>query len=419
MTPPDPGALTTHLLLSLATAHGAPAATAPATAAPLPHVEISVSRPIPNHPKVTGRMTVRDGARLYYRGHIGIEQRGQSSRVLFPKKSWSVETRTAGGANRDVSLLGLPEDNDWVLYASYNDKTLMRNVLAYETVRRMGRYASRTGFVEVAINGRYHGVYVLMERLKLDGQRVDVPEPGNLLEWTFDFQARQKGTFFRLPITRRPILFEDPERGELSRARRAAVRRSLVAAERALYGRRFRDPARGWRVRLDEAAAVDYVLVNELFKNEDAFHASTYLARGRGGLWQLGPVWDFDISMGNSSYGPSSRLTGSMLARRHWGSRLLQDRRFVRALAARWRQLQADGLGDAILDSVEHIAARLAASGAAGRNFRRWPVLGRRVWPNPPGAISRTTYSSEVRALRSWLSRRIAWLNRNIGRLGR
>jgi CotH kinase protein len=397
-----------------------PAACAsPAAARALPEVSLAVPGAIPNEPKLAGRMTIRDGKRVDYRGRIGIERRGQTSQVLFPKKSWSVETRTARGGNRSVSLLGMPKENDWVLYAAYNDKTLMRNVLAYETARGMGRYASRTRFVELTLNGSYEGVYVLMERPKLDGDRVDVDKPGTLLEWTFDWQARTKGKAFRLPRTRRTILFEDPERGDLSPARRAAVRASLAAAERALYGRSFRHPQRGWRAHIDEAAAVDFVLLNELFKNQDAFRASTYLARGGDGRWRLGPIWDFDISMGNSDFGESRVVAGSMLARRQWASRFYRDPRFQRALAARWRELRRDGLAGKLQRSVRGHAGRLAASGAAGRNFRRWPVLGRRIWPNPAQALSRTTYGSEVGALRSWLSRRVSWLDRHVGRLRR
>ena len=393
--------------------------TQPAAARALPKVSLSVSRDIPNEPKVAGRMTVRDGRRVDYRGWIGIERRGQTSQVRFPKQSWSLETRTARGGNRTVSLLGMPKGNDWVLYAPYNDKSLMRNVVAYETARRIGRYASRTRFVELTLNGRSQGVYVLMERLKLDGDRVEVDKPGTLLEWTFDWQARRKGTFFRLPRTRRAILFEDPERGALPPRRRGEVRESLAAAERALYGRRFRDPERGWRAHVDEAAAVDFVLLNELFKNQDAFRGSTYLARGGGGRWLLGPIWDFDIAMGNSDYGESRVIKGSMVARRQWASRLYLDSRFQRALAARWRELRRRGLAGHLQRSVREHADRLTATGAAGRNFRRWPVLGRRVWPNPASAVSRTTYGSEVAALRSWLRARVAWLDRNVGRLRR
>src|SRR5687767_2669037 len=113
-----------------------------------------------------------------------------------------------------------------------------------------------------------------MEKLELDEDRIDLPEPGQLLEWTFRFQARNKGRYFRLPVSEYFILFEDPERGDLGRKRRAQIRRSIGAAERALYGR----TSGGWRRHLDEGAAIDFVLINELFKNQDAFHASTYLA---------------------------------------------------------------------------------------------------------------------------------------------
>jgi CotH kinase protein len=402
-----------RLIAALSVGAGALCAPAPAAAAdPLARISISVKGEIPDARKKTGRMVVRDGGRTFYRGRIGIERRGQSSQ-RFPKKSWSVELRDRKGYNRDVALLGMPADDDWVLYAPYNDKALMRNVIAYETARRIGRYAARTRFVEVWHDGRYHGVYVLMEKPKLQKDRIDQPEPAQLLEWTFSYQARQKGHYFRLPVSGYHILFEDPERKDLSRKRRAQVRRSIGAAERAVYhGRRG-----GWRRHVDAGAAVDYILVNELFKNQDAFHASTYLSRGAGGLWQLGPVWDFDISMGNSDYGPSATLRGSMLEDRVWAHQLYSDPDFVRAATARWRELRDAGLRRWLLRTVRQHAQRLEATGATRRNFGRWPVLGVRVWPNPPAAVGRTTYAAEVRALRSWLNQRIAWMDGHVREL--
>jgi hypothetical protein len=132
----------------------------------------------------------------------------------------------------------------------------------------------------------------------------------------------------------------------------------------------------------------------------------------------MGPVWDFDISSGNSDYGPSATLKGSTLEDRVWVKHLYRDRRFVRALTERWRALRAAGLRGQLLGSVSGHARRLAYTGAAGRNFRRWPVLGVRVWPNPPAAVRRTTYTSEVRALRTWLSLRVGWMDRHVDDLG-
>ncbi len=386
----------TRFLLLLAAVLAATAATAAAAQAALPVLRIDAARAIPDEPKIPARLRMPG-----YRGRIGIELRGQSSQ-RFPKQSYAVELRDAKGEDRKAPLLGMPADGDWVLYAPYNDKTLMRNVLAYETARWTGRYAARTRFVELRLDGRYHGVYVLMERLELGDDQV---QGDALFEFTFPFQARSKAPSFLTPVRRRPIVWKDPERGDLSRARAERLAAKVRGAERALYGRG------SWRRRIDERSAVDFALVNELFKNQDAFHASTYMAL-RGGKLQLGPVWDFDISTGNSDYGPSSRLEGWMLAEADWAERLYRDRRFTRRLAARWRELRRAGLQRRVLRTVDRSRGELR--GAVTRNFRRWPVLDQRIWPNP---VARGSYRAELGFLRGWLKRRIAWIDRNVGRL--
>lgn len=369
----------------------------PAASAELPVTRITTARAIPDEPKLPATLRMPG-----YRGRIGIERRGQSSQN-FPKKSYAIELRNRDGSDRKVPLLGMPADGDWVLYGPYNDKTLMRNVVAYATARAIGRYAARTRFVELRLNGRYQGVYVLVEKLELGDDRV---QGDALLEFTFPFQARTKAPSFRTPIKRRPIVWEDPERGDLSRARAGEIAARVRAAERALYG-----PG-SWRRHIDEASAIDFALLNELFKNQDAFHASTYMALHRDGRLRLGPVWDFDISMGNSDYGRSRRLRGWMLSRRDWAERLYRDRLFTQRMADRWRTLRAAGLRRDVLASVDR--SRNQLRGAVTRNFQRWPVLDRRIWPNPR---ARGSYRAELRFLRSWLNRRIAWIDRNIGRL--
>jgi hypothetical protein len=390
----DNGGMIALVLAALVVVLAAPTS---AAAAP-PLVRIDVARAIPNEPKVPARLRMPG-----YEGRIGIEQRGQSSRRLFPKKSFAIELRDARGRDRKAPLLGMPADGDWVLYGPYNDKTLMRNVVAYETARWIGRYAARTRFVRLRLNGRRHGVYVLMEKLELGDDRVDGEA---LLEFTFPYQAQSKDRSFRTPVKRRPIVWEDPERGDLTRARANTIARRVRGAERALYG-----PG-DWKRRIDVASAVDFALVNELFKNEDGFHGSTYMSLHADGRLHLGPVWDFDIAMGNSDYGPSRRLKGWMLRRRDWAERMYRDRAFTRRLAHRWRTLRRAGLRRHVLATVDRSHAELR--GAIVPNFRRWPVLHRRVWPNPR---ARGSYDAELRFLRSWLNRRIRWIDRNIARL--
>ena len=364
---------------------------ASAASAELPSVRIDAARAIRDAPKVAA------GVRMPgYSGRAGIELRGQSSQ-MFPKKSYALELR------RDAALLGMPADDDWVLYAPYNDKTLMRNVVAYRAAGLFGRYAARTRFVKLHLDGRYHGVYVLMERLELGDDRV---EGEALFEFTFPFQAASKDPSFLTPVKRRPIVWEDPERGDLSRARAQRLARPVRAAERALYGRG------SWRRRIHAGSAVDFVLLNELFKNEDAFHASTYMTLHEDGRLRLGPLWDFDISMGNSDYGPSRRLQGWLLAQRDWAERLYRDERFTDRMARRWRALRRDGLARRVRAIVSRAEHRLR--GEIVPNFRRWPVLDRRIWPNP---VARGSFRAELRFLRSWLNRRMAWIDRNVGRL--
>jgi hypothetical protein len=401
-----------------AVAAGAPAAAvAKPVAKPgkrLPMVDLRVAGPIPNEEKVTGRMIMRKGSRVLYAGWMGIEIRGQAS-ARFPKKSWSVELRDRSGDSRDAALLGMPADDDWALVANYADKSLMRNALAYHTARWVGGYAARTRFVEVRLNGRYQGVYSLVEKLKLHEDRIDARDRGRLVEWTTDPQARKKGgADFRLPVTRIPILLEDPEAGDLPKRGVREVRRSLGAADRALHRPNWTDPAHGWRKHVRPDTAVDFLLLNEFLKNHDGMSNSVYLTRLGAGRWTMGPIWDFDHSMGNINRGPGGVVDGFMLDNRHWSNRFYADRAFAQAFAERWRELRARGLAESMDADIDRWAAELRTSGAAGRNFDRWRILGTALPTEPASAADRKTYGSEVRALKDWLRTRIAWMDAHV-----
>ncbi len=109
----------------------------------------------------------------HYEGKISIEYRGSTS-LNYAKKSYSFETQDDYGANRNVPLLGMPEENDWVLYGPYGDKTLIRNIISYKLFSDLGHYAPRTSLCELVLNGNYQGVYVLVEKIKRDGNRVNI-----------------------------------------------------------------------------------------------------------------------------------------------------------------------------------------------------------------------------------------------------
>ena len=116
-----------------------------------------------------------------FEGRAAVKVRGYTSR-RYPKHSFTVELRDSSGESLHAALLGLPKDSDWILYAPYPDKSLLRDVLAYEISNQMGRYASRTRFVELFLNettnrlarAHYAGVYVLEEKIKRGQHRVNV-----------------------------------------------------------------------------------------------------------------------------------------------------------------------------------------------------------------------------------------------------
>jgi hypothetical protein len=397
----------------------APAADAARLRSKLPLVVVRTAGAVPDDPKVGARVRVidRPGPRAnttshrgnVYAGRAGIETRGHSSQ-LFPKKQYGIELRDRDGEGRDAPLLGMPANDDWVLSANYSDKTLMRNAVGYRIARTIfSRYAPHTRHVELVLNGNYRGVYVLTQTLELGKGRIDAGD-GWLLELTFGYQARGE-RHFRSPRTGRPLLYADPDDPSPRRARE--IRRDVLRFERALYGRRFRHPERGWRAHLESAAAIDYVLLQELFNNPDGFHGSTYFHRAPGGRILLGPVWDLDIAMGNHRADRFRTARGWHIGGRPYIERLYRDRGFIVGMADRWRELRTAGLRRRVRAAIGADVRTLRRPQV--RNFGRWPILGRYVWPNPVDPRTgryRRTWKAEVDYLRRWLDARITWMNR-------
>jgi hypothetical protein len=167
--------------------------------------------------------------------------------------------------------------------------------------------------------------------------------------------------------------------------------RRVEAFERALAA------GPGWRAHLDERSAVDVALVNELFKNHDAFDALLYLHARDGGPLRLGPVWDFDLSMGNSPVPLFNDPAGWISPGRPWATQLFADRAFTDRLAARWRELRAGGFLERVLADTDALARSLR--GAAMRDARRRDRRGRLA---PARAVA---------YVKDWLVRRAAWLD--------
>jgi hypothetical protein len=422
------------------------------TSSNLPIVLIDTDgQEIPDEPKIMAQMRVIDngpGERNAvtdlvsdYEGWIGIETRGASSQG-FPKKQYAVETREADGENRNVSLLGLPEENDWVLHAPYSDKTLMRNVLAYGLARATGRYASRTRYCEVVLNGEYQGVYVLMESIKRDGDRVDVSRlrpdetEGDDLTGGYiikvDRWARGEVDGWTSPFVEpyppdQVLRYEYHEPGalEIAPEQAAYIEQFVTDFEAAMLSDGFADPETGYPAVLDVGSFVDYFLVTELAKNVDGYRLSTYLHKDKDSVdprLHAGPVWDFNIAFGNAYYYGGTGASGlqadldvpDRFPVPFWWNRLAHSGPFETAAAARWADLRRGPFhADSLVARIDSTTTLLEE--AQARNFERWPTLGEWVWPNPAGYEARRTHAAEVAFLEGWLLGRLTWLDGYFG----
>jgi hypothetical protein len=370
-------------------------------------------------------------------GRGGLHVRGSSS-AAWPKKNYSFETWDTAGNDLDVSALGFPAESDWVLYASYLDRTLLRDSLVYELSNQYGQYGVRTRPVEVYLNADggaiteadYAGVYVFMERIKRDGDRVDVAdlEPSHAAEPEISggyVLKIDRGAATIPAALSRDFVAVDPEDAELTPAQKTWITGYIAQFEAALSGSDFADPVNGYAKYIDVPSWIDYHIMTELTYNVDEWYLSTYLSKDRGGKLTLGPFWDFDRSLGNTSQIGGAGTTGwysdalvsffaaynnqspDQVVEYPWFRRLFADPNFYQKYVDRRQELRRTVLSEAnIFATIDRLAAERLES--QSRNFERWNTLNAVIAPSPHAF---STYEAHVANLKSWIAARLAWLD--------
>lgn len=371
----------------------------------------------------------------------GLKVRGSSS-AGYPKHPYGLEL-WANDQDQDqaAELLGMPAESDWVLLAPLNfDRALMRNALIYQLSNDVGRYAPRTRFVELFATGRdgaldaesYRGVYVLVERIKRDPERVNIQELGpqdnslpelsggylfkedRTAEDESGFRAGTAGDTFSF---QQPFVAVDPKEEELSWTQEGYLMGLLDTLGESLAAPDLQDPESGlhYSAQIDQEAWIDHHILNTLPKNPDAFRLSGYFYKDREGPIVAGPIWDFDRTMGPEGdtraqdptwWDPTNITSDTTYIFEHgfWLG-LFADPAFQEAYWARWRALLQGELAlERILDHVQSMEAEL--SEAAARNAARWPDY-------PPRGGS---FAAEVDLLEQWLSVRHRWISRCVER---
>ena len=376
--------------------------------------------------KESGELNSENGPFDHYEGRISIELRGNTS-LDFPKKPYAFESQQADGSNLNVPFLGMPEENDWILYAPYSDKSLMRNTLIFQLTRDMGRYAPRTRFCELVINEDYQGIYVLMEKIKRDKNRVDIAKltetdtEGDVLtggyilkqDWPDNksqgWHSRHDATIFH---------YHHPQKEDLLPVQQEYIRDWVLDFNEVIAGENYLHPTEGYRSRIDMGSFVDYFLGSEFAHNADSYSISTFMYKERdseGGLLHMGPQWDFNLAFGNQDEGPYGTAEEwswkiPLDDNSFWWRRLLSDSVFTNSVRSRWAELRQNLLSQqnifATIDSMV-----LEVNEAKDRNFDRWPVLGEWVWPN---AYVGDTYEDEVEYLKDFVTDRLQWMDENL-----
>jgi hypothetical protein len=135
-----------------------------------------------------------------------------------------------------------------------------------------------------------------------------------------------------------------------------------------------------------------------------------------GGKLVLGPIWDFDLAIGNSDAVEPNQLAGWQYDASPWAERLYADPAFRRRMATRWRDLRERGIEGHIRQALDSGVRQLA--GAQERNFSRWPVFERaknRGPRDPRTGKLPANHAEAVDYLKWWLTQRIEWIDGNVG----
>ncbi len=414
----------------------------------LPLVAISTNgNQIVDEPKIDATFTITEDDMVSYEGKMGIEIRGASSQS-FPKKSFGFETRDAANEDLNVSVFGFPEEEDWILYAPYSDKSLVRNMLIYDLSRDIDQYASRTKFVEVAINGVDQGVYVFMEKLKRDNNRIDI---NNLKEDENAGEDVTGGYILKIDKTAGTnlgegyndqnsfvsafeppaavlgqeinFLYEEPDAEDITVEQKTYITDYLGQFETALASDSFANADTGYQAFIDVDSFIDFFILNELSNNVDGYRLSTYMHKDKNEKLKMGPIWDFNLAFGNANYceGGTTNVWAYKFNERcpedfwqvpFWWERLLQDPAYLTKLKSRWNTLRGSTLSNgAILSKIDSYNVLLNQSGAVSTNFKVWPVLGTYVWPNN---FIGNKYPEELQYLTDWIEDRLVWMDTEI-----
>ena len=317
-----------------------------------------------------------------------VKIRGNSTKMV-PKKQFKLNiTNKNYTKEKKTGMLGMPESEEWVLNAPFEDKSLIRNALAYQIGREIMPWAPQTKFCEVfyreqddkgAMSDYYKGVYLMIEPIKRGKDRINIDKSDPDYNQT-SFIVQQNTTRGETSIANSfgkenylydyPFIIEYPKRS-LTDGQQEYIEKTLSLFEHSI----FKDKKdREYEKYIDVDSFVDYFIINEFLNNTDAGLLSTYLYKDFGSKIYAGPIWDFNACLGNSNLlSPYYDYQGFYMSRTSIYGKLLEHKEFTRKVIERYRLLRKSYLSDdRLLAQVDQLVKSLG--NAPERNFKKWPI---------------------------------------------
>jgi hypothetical protein len=370
---------------------------------------------------VDGKSSLTNSPALTTRG--GYHIRGSTSAGM-PQTGFALQFVDEFDREQHASVLGLPANSDWVLYAPTEyDPVMIHNPFVHQLSREMGRYSPRTRFMEVFLARHagpltardYYGLYVLEEKIKVGKHRVAIdrlgpddlspPEVTGGYVVKFDRLGPGESGFW---AGRAPMVYVEPKEPLISLPQRAPQREYIKSYfdefDRVLNGPNWKDPIHGYRAYIDVDSWIDFHVLEVLSGNVDALTKSTYFYKPRGGKITYGPHWDFDRALGSTderdAY-PRHWNTGRFF-HAPWWSRLFRDPDFWQLWVDRWQDLRRTTISESnLLSLVDRLTSEVRE--AQPREVKRWGL-------EPRGG----TYQSEVDWMKSWLTQRLDFIDEQL-----
>ena len=307
-----------------------------------------------------------------------------------------------------TEVLNIPKDKKWVLLAELSDKSLIRNKISREMgdISRFD-YVPKAEYVELFINDQHAGTYLMGQKVEESKNRVNVGDKGYLIEIDQTNRIDEDDVYFttdgwsKFPSN----LFNIKEPSlELNSSEYNLIKNHIINFEEALFGDNFTDANLGYRAFIDLDSFIDWYLINEICKNQDAAtYSSIYFNYIPGEKIKMGPLWDFDLAYGNVDYSNATYPEGFHIKSNPWYKRMFEDPYFNSLVKDRFLYYETNL--DMLLNKIDLIEKYLEKS--QQKNFEIWPILGQYVWPNP---VYYDTHHEEVEHLKDWIEQRMTWL---------